>query len=126
MRKLIDTPKEIIKDVIGFEGLYKISSLGKIWKYKSKKKLVNGNFLDLPERELTINGKVTYPTVGLLKDSKQHARSMHRLMAIHFIENDNPLIKNEVNHKNKNIFDYSLENLEWCTRSENIKHAKSK
>ena len=118
--------KEIIKDIIGFEGLYKISSLGKIWKYKSKKRLVNGKFLEIPERELKIGGKVTYPTVSLLKDGKQYGKSMHRLMAIHFLENDNPLIKNEVNHKNKNIFDYSLNNLEWCTRSENMKHAKSK
>ena len=118
--------KEIIKDVIGFEGLYKISSLGKIWRCKSKKRLVNGRFLELPERELKIGGKVTYPTVSLLKDGKQHCRAMHRLMAIHFLKNDNPLMKNEVNHKNKNIFDFSLSNLEWCTRSENMKHAKSK
>lgn len=116
--------KEEIKDIIGFEGLYKISSLGKIWRCKSKKRLVNGKFLELPERELIIGGKVTYPTVSLLKNGKQHGKAMHRLMAIHFLENDNPLIKNEVNHKNKNIFDYSLENLEWCTRSENMKHAK--
>lgn len=53
--------KESIKDIIGFEGLYKISSSGKIWRYKSKKRLVNGKFLELPERELKIGGKVNYP-----------------------------------------------------------------
>jgi len=115
---------EIIKDIIGFEGLYKISSLGKIWRYKSKKRLVNGKYMDLPERQLSIRGKVTYPTVNLLKAGKQHAKSMHRLMAIHFIDNDIPLFRNEINHKDKNIFNFSLDNLEWCTRSENMKHAK--
>jgi len=104
--------------------LYKISSLGKIWRYKSKKRLINGKYMDLPERQLTINSKVTYPCVGLLKAGKQHSKLVHRLMAIHFIDNDIPLFRNEINHKDKNIFNFSLDNLEWCTRSENMKHAK--
>jgi hypothetical protein len=104
----------MIKDIIGFEGLYKITSSGKIIRCKTKKRLVNGEYMDLPERELTINGR----NVNLIKDGKQHCRSIHRLMAIHFIPNDQPLIKNEVRHKNGNVLDWSLENLEWCSRAE--------
>lgn len=114
------------KDIIGFEGLYKITSEGKVIKLASKKRLVNGKYMDLPERELSVSKRVGYPTVALYKNGKQHTKLMHRLMAIHFIPNDNPLIKNEVNHRNKDIMDYSLENLEWCSRSENMKHAKRK
>jgi hypothetical protein len=42
-------------------------------------------------------------------------------MAIHFIPN-NDSDKTEVNHIDKNIFNYSLDNLEWCTRSYNVKY----
>ena len=115
--------KEILKDIIGFEGIYKISSLGFVRKYKSKKRLTNGKFMDIPEFQLNVGNYIGYPSVGLSKNGKQKTISMHRLMAIHFIENDSPLIKKETNHKNKNISDYSISNLEWCTRSENMKHA---
>ena len=50
---------------------------------------------------------------------------MHRLMAKHFLKNDDPINKKEVNHKNKNIYDFSLDNLEWCTRSYNVKYGKN-
>lgn len=46
-------------------------------------------------------------------------RLVHRLIAITFLQN----IKEEVNHKNGIKNDNKLHNLEWCTRSENIKHA---
>ena len=114
------------KDIIGFEGIYKISSSGKVFKYPCKRMLNGGKVVDVQEKELKISGRVGYPTVALYKNGKQHTFMIHRLIAIHFIPNDNPLFKNEVNHKNKNIFDYSIENLEWCTRSENMKHAKKR
>lgn len=47
--------------------------------------------------------------------------SVHRLVAQAFISN--PLLRAEVNHINGNKKDNSAENLEWCTRSENMKHA---
>lgn len=115
-----------IKDIIGFEGLYQITSTGKVIRLPRKKRLVNGSFADLPKKNLKIGTSSGYPSVMLNKEGKQYNYAMHRLMAIHFIPNDNPLIKREVNHKNKNIADFSLKNLEWCTRSENLKHAKKK
>lgn len=126
MKKLIDNSEEIVKDIIGFEGLYKITSKGRIIRLKRKKRLNNGKFMDLPEIDLKISSRINYPTVALNKNGKQHTFLVHRLIAIHFVHNDNPLIKNEVNHKNKNIFDYSVENLEWCSRSENMIHAKQR
>lgn len=115
-----------IKDIIGFEGLYKITSSGKVIKLACKRKLNNGKYMDCEAKELSISGRVGYPTVALYKDGKQHTFLMHRLMAIHFVENNNPLIKTEVNHKNKDVFDFSIENLEWVSRSENMKHAKKR
>lgn len=126
MRKNIDIPDEIVKDLIGYEDLYRISNKGRIFRAPIKKKLVNGEYLDLPAMELSIKGKIGYPTVMLSKKGIQKSFMVHRLVAIHFIENDNPLVKREVNHKDKNIFNFSAKNLEWCTRSENNKHAKRK
>lgn len=116
--------KEIWKDIIGYEGYYKISNTGKVLKLESKKRLVNGEFMVIPERLLITNSKNNYPIASLNKEGKVKTFTMHRLMAIHFIPNDDPINKKEINHKNKNILDFSLENLEWCTRSYNVKHAK--
>lgn len=49
---------------------------------------------------------------------------IHRIVAEHFIENN--LNKEQVNHKNKKRDDNRIENLEWVSKSENMKHAMSK
>jgi len=115
------------KDIIGYEGLYKITIDGKVIRLSRKKRTPGGKYIDLPEIELRSQpNKYCYPGVFLNKDGVQKHFTLHRLMAIHFIPNNSPLIKREVNHKNGNIMDYSISNLEWCTRSENIKDAKKR
>jgi hypothetical protein len=51
------------------------------------------------------------------------AHRLHRLVALTFIENDDPKNKVYVNHINGNKLDNSVKNLEWVTPSENNKHA---
>lgn len=46
--------------------------------------------------------------------------SIHRLVGSYFINND--LNKPEINHKDGNKLNNNVDNLEWCTRSENMKH----
>lgn len=62
-----------------------------------------------------------YCTVSLYKNGIERRLSVHRLVAMSFIAN--PLNKKEVNHINGNKRDNSTDNLEWMTRSENMKHA---
>ena len=50
---------------------------------------------------------------------------IHRIVAEHFINNDNINIKTQVNHKNKIRDDNKIENLEWVTPSNNMLHANS-
>lgn len=62
-----------------------------------------------------------YLTIRL--HARNHSVKVHRAVATHFI--DNPLNKPEVNHRNGAKADNRVENLEWCTREENISHAQT-
>ena len=62
-----------------------------------------------------------YHRVGLHKDGKRQYKAVHRLVAKLFV--DNPGSKPEVNHIDGDKSNNHYTNLEWVTRSENIKHA---
>jgi predicted XRE-type DNA-binding protein len=68
----------------------------------------------------TINDK-GYPCVSLSDNGKPTFKSVHRIMATLFIPN--PENKPCVNHKDRDRSNYNLNNLEWCTHSENVIHS---
>lgn len=116
--------KEIWKDVVGYEGLYQVSSMGKV---KSCAHIVNcrGNsFRTQPAKLLsqqTNKKKNFYYFVRLYKNGRPKPFFVHRLVADAFIPNNNNLT--QVNHKDGNKKNNNVSNLEWCTPSENSKHA---
>lgn len=113
--------KEIWKDIVGYEDLYQVSNLGNI---KSKERIVkNGNRVFFKKEKILTPflQKTGYLTITLLKDNKIKSHYIHRLVAIAFIKNDFDL--EQVNHKDGNKRNNNVNNLEWCSRSENIKHA---
>lgn len=63
-----------------------------------------------------------YYFVVLYNGSRYHQEYIHRLVAMTYIPN--PMNLSQVNHKDMNKLNNSVENLEWMTASENTLHAK--
>lgn len=104
--------KEIWKDIPNYEGMYQVSNLGRVKSLNYKR---TGKERVLKEK---LNKK-GYFNVNLYKDGKQKNHKIHRLVMLAFI-GDSDL---HVNHKNGIKTDNQLENLEYCTHYENMKHA---
>lgn len=98
------------KDFIFRDLKYKIYSDGKVYSYSSD--------LYLTQR-LSEDG---YPTVTIgSKSCGRTSKKVHRLVAENFVSNDNGFL--EVNHIDGNKQNNNFDNLEWCSRSYNVKHA---
>lgn len=108
---------EEIKPIQGYEDLYSITSNNRVWSHAKQKGCVwkDGNF-----RELRINVD-GYLTVTLHKNKKRITKFVHKLKAQAFIPN--PQNFPEVNHKDGNKLNLNLDNLEWCTKEQNMVHA---
>lgn len=108
----------IVKNLLGYEGLYLIDSIGNV---VSCPRQQGSRFVNQYKILGTKINRLGYKEVALSKDGKTKTVLLHRLIAQHFI--DNPHNYPCVNHKNGVKTDNRLENLEWCTRSYNTKHA---
>lgn len=108
----------IVKNLVGYEGLYLIDSLGNI---VSCPRQQGSRFVNQYKILGTKINRLGYKEVALSKDGKTKTVLLHRLIAMHFVEN--PYGLPCVNHKNGIKSDNRIENLEWCTRSQNTKHA---
>ena len=100
--------------VNGYVGRYSVSNFGRIktLKYKGR------NVEKILKEDISNTG---YKRVRLYSSFSSKNYSVHRLVANAFL--CNPLENKQVNHKDGNKTNNTIENLEWCTASENIKHA---
>ena len=116
--------EELWKDVVGYEGLYQCSNIGRV---RSLDKVIHTNNqhgVCSKERSGKIlkqyKQKTGYYYVKLY-GCRQKTVVVHRIVALSFILN--PENKAEVNHIDGNKLNNKISNLEWSTRSENQKHA---
>ena len=112
--------EEIWKDIKGYEGLYQVSNLGRV---KSLERVVDYGHMKCVRKGRIVKQFNTkdYNNVKLHKDGIRTIYLAHRLVATAFIPNPDNLPV--VNHKDGDKTNNCVDNLEWCTASDNVKHA---
>ena len=109
------------RQVVGYEGLYEVSSKGEV---RGCPKEVSGNHLKsirhIPARAKRQCLLAGYPAVTLFRDGKPKLHKVHRLVAEAFIPNEEnfPMVNHIDNDKRNN----DVSNLEWCTALHNNQH----
>lgn len=122
-KEFVFMENEIWEDIVGYEGLYQVSNLGRV---KSLSRDIPAKGLGYqrvnPEKVLKpglySNG---YLFVVLCVNYKKSQQLIHRIVAKTFIENIE--LKPDVNHKDGNKKNNNENNLEWVTKKENTQHA---
>ena len=118
---------EIWRDIEGYEGLYQVSSLGRVkrlahWKnQRTNRSDKYYEYRQLKEKVLSPSVAGPYSSVQLSKDNNIKTYSVHRLVAKAFIPNPESLP--EVNHKDCDGHNNNVDNLEWCSREYNLRYA---
>ena len=100
------------RDVPGYEGLYEVSDWGRVKNIKTGRILKPAN-----------NGW-GYLFVVLCKNGIKTAAKIHRLVAYAFIPNPQNLP--QINHRDEDKTNNSVDNLEWCTCEYNNNYSKAK
>ena len=112
---------EIWKPVVGYEGLYEVSNMGRVKSLGNTRKCSRfKGIITILKQE---NARLNYKRVQLRKDGKSKHWGVHRLVAIAFIPNPNNLPV--VNHKDENPQNNCVDNLEWCTHQYNLTYASA-
>ena len=101
-----------MRDVKGYEGLYAVTSCGRVWSYQRKKFLTpytDGN---------------GYLKIKLSKDGKRNQYRIHRLVAEAYIPN--PYNLTDVDHIDNDRTHNYLNNLQWITHKDNVRKGRNK
>ena len=109
------------KDVVGYEGLYAISTLGNIKSLLRRTNALKQGKRLLKEKYMSpVCNRYGYLYLNLWKNKKRQTVTIHRLVAETFVPNLQNLPM--VNHKDGNKTNNCVTNLEWCDQSYNERH----
>lgn len=114
---------EVWKDVVGYEGIYEVSNIGRVRTVEGK--TTHSNLHGVRKWKSRIlkekNPKGRDVRVSLWKDKKDTSFLVHQLVAKAFIEN--PMDYKSINHLDGDPRNNKVENLEWCDHFINNNHA---
>lgn len=124
----IDQSKEKWKQIKGYEGLYEVSSYGRVRSIKreiKRKDKLFGGYNYIEDRILSAGSNNGYKMVVLYdKNGKHKTYSVHKLVAKAFIPNPHKF--KTINHLDENRSNNRVENLEWCTQKNNVRYSQTK
>ena len=101
-----------LREIVGFED-YLVSKDGRVFSKRN------------PNKPLCIwKDNTGYMQVNIRKDKKKYYKRVHRLVAEAFIPNPENL--SMVNHKDGDKTNNNIDNLEWCTNSQNTQDGYNK
>ena len=118
---VISLPNEVWLPIVGYEGYYEVSNLGRV---KSVERFIIyplGRSQLIREKLLSPSLSEGYRVVSLCRNGTPNRWFVHRLVATAFL--DNPKGKTQVNHIDFNKSNNNVSNLEWCTPNENTQHS---
>jgi len=113
-----DNMEEVWKDIPGYEGVYQVSNQGNVRSLDREVKCKNSVRFYKGRMLSQCKDDKGYYRVLLAVAGEHKSCQIHRLVASAFIPNPNNLP--EVNHKDENPSNNSIENLEWCSKVYNL------
>ena len=111
--------EEVWRDIKGYEGLYKVSNLGRVKSFRNFSGF-NKKFYKREKIMTPVDNGRGYLHVMLSKNKNTKHVYIHRLVAQSFLPNPNNL--QEINHKDENKKNNRVDNLEWISRKDNVNY----
>lgn len=105
------------RDVVGYEGLYTVTSDGRVFSLNYRKSGSKGQLSP------TLNSR-GYMIVRLWKNGRHKQMFVHRIVAMSFVDNPNGL--ETVNHIDEDKLNNQSWNLEWMSRGDNQRYSNQK
>lgn len=119
-----DMREEVWVDVMGYDGKYQVSDLGRIRSCKRSKSKKKWPYII---RKLkSTGGNYPYLQIELWKNNTRKFFLVGRIVAMHFVEAPGNFDDYEVNHEDRNRFNNRADNLTWMTKLENAAHRDGK
>lgn len=108
------------RDVVGYEGLYQVSNAGRVKRIEGKRVFSDGRVRHYSEAIVSPTKPDPYPRIMLHAGTRKRTTRVHQLVMEAFV--GSPPSGMEVNHKNGDKADNRLDNLEYITHPDNVKH----